>query len=74
MIANAGLMFKPYSGFGTSMNDNTPVVVMWPNGNGTATLSQRLATGHVEPHIDSNPAREATISKHRDIVGVYFYS
>ncbi|KIP06003.1 hypothetical protein PHLGIDRAFT_478785 [Phlebiopsis gigantea 11061_1 CR5-6] len=53
-------------GFGTSMN-NTPVVVMWPNEDGSVTLSQRLATGHVEPHPDPSPSRVATVSNHMDI-------
>lgn len=54
------------------MNNNTPVVVMWPNADGSVTLSQRLATGHVEPELDPSPSRVATVSKHMDIVSYHF--
>ena len=54
--------------------NNTPVVVMWPNEDGSVTLSQRLATGHVEPHPDPSPSRIATVSNHMDIVSRYCYT
>ncbi|GJE97085.1 CBD9-like protein [Phanerochaete sordida] len=54
-------------GFGSSMNNNTSVVVMWPNSDGSVTLSQRLAAGHVEPRLDPQPSRVATVSTHMDI-------
>jgi hypothetical protein len=37
------------------------VVVLWPNSDGTFTLSQRTATGHELPSVDSSPARVATM-------------
>ncbi|EKM55724.1 uncharacterized protein PHACADRAFT_144439 [Phanerochaete carnosa HHB-10118-sp] len=55
-------------GFGSSMNNNTPVVVMWPNPDGSITLSQRIASGHVEPRLDPSPSRVATVSDHMDII------
>ena len=39
---------------------NTPMVIMWPNSDGTITLSQRKATGEVMPLVDSSPPRIAT--------------
>ena len=36
------------------------MVIMWPNSDGTITLSQRTAPGEVMPTLDSNPARVAT--------------
>ncbi|KLO18557.1 hypothetical protein SCHPADRAFT_113148 [Schizopora paradoxa] len=46
-------------GFGTLM-ENSAMVLMWWNGDGSITLSQRTATGDVEPTPDSNPPRVAT--------------
>ncbi|OJT06970.1 hypothetical protein TRAPUB_2171 [Trametes pubescens] len=46
-------------GFGSFMS-NTPMVIMWPNSDGTMTLSQRKAPSEVMPTVDSNPPRVAT--------------
>lgn len=35
------------------------MVIMWPNRDGSVTLSQRTATGHSEPKVDSSPPRTA---------------
>lgn len=37
------------------------MVVVWSNSDGTITLSQRTATGHDLPSVDSSPARVATV-------------
>ena len=47
------------SGFGTTMTDSA-MVIMWPNLDGSVTLSQRAASGHVEPTVVPNPPRVAT--------------
>jgi len=47
-------------GFGRKMN-NTHMVIMWPNEDGTTTLSQRKAIGHVEPLPVADPPRVATL-------------
>lgn len=39
----------------------TSMVIVWPNSDGTFTLSQRIGTGHVEPSVDSSPPRVATV-------------
>jgi hypothetical protein len=39
---------------------NTPMVIMWPNSDGTITLSQRMAPSEVMPTLVSNPPRVAT--------------
>ncbi|KAI0661383.1 CBD9-like protein [Cubamyces menziesii] len=46
-------------GFGSTMA-NTPMVIMWPNSDGSITLSQRTAPGEVMPTVDSNPPRVAS--------------
>ncbi|EJD02578.1 CBD9-like protein [Fomitiporia mediterranea MF3/22] len=46
-------------GFGSQMA-NSPMVIMWTNSDGSVTLSQRKATGEVEPSVDSAPPRTAT--------------
>lgn len=38
----------------------TKMVVVWPNSDGTFTLSQRTGTGHVLPTFDANPSPVAT--------------
>jgi len=48
-------------GFGTQM-EGSPMVVMWPNSDGTITLSQRQASGEVMPVVASSPPRVATLS------------
>ncbi|KAJ2931454.1 hypothetical protein H1R20_g5591, partial [Candolleomyces eurysporus] len=49
-------------GFGSSMA-RTPMVIMWPNSDGSITLSQRQASGEVEPQVVSNPPRVATLQQ-----------
>ncbi|KAI0743639.1 hypothetical protein C8Q80DRAFT_1106923 [Daedaleopsis nitida] len=46
-------------GFGQQMA-NSPMVIMWPNQDGSITVSQRTAPGEVMPTLDSNPPRIAT--------------
>ncbi|KAL5490385.1 hypothetical protein ACEPAI_5218 [Sanghuangporus weigelae] len=46
-------------GFGTQMADAN-MVIMWPNSDGSVTLSQRTAPGLVEPVPDPDPSRTAT--------------
>lgn len=36
------------------------MVIMWPNRDGSVTLSQRAALGHVQPSVVQNPPRVAT--------------
>ena len=48
-------------GFGDTMA-NSPMVVMWPNSDGTITLSQRETTAEVMPTVVSDPPRIATLS------------
>nr|XP_018262482.1 uncharacterized protein I303_05499 [Kwoniella dejecticola CBS 10117]OBR84640.1 hypothetical protein I303_05499 [Kwoniella dejecticola CBS 10117] len=47
-------------GFGNSMI-NSPMVIAWPNSDGSITLSQRKANNHVTPAVDSNPPRKASL-------------
>ncbi|KAI0630134.1 hypothetical protein C8Q77DRAFT_244220 [Trametes polyzona] len=47
-------------GFGSQMA-NTPMVIMWPNSDGSITLSQRKAPSEVMPTVDSSPPRTATL-------------
>lgn len=47
------------SGFGSTMSDS-PMVIMWPNRDGSVTLSQRAAVGHTQPTVVQNPPRVAT--------------
>jgi len=47
-------------GFGTQM-PNSPMVITWPNDNGQITISQREATAHVMPVVQSNPPRIASL-------------
>ncbi|KAF9648995.1 CBD9-like protein [Thelephora ganbajun] len=49
-------------GWGRQMS-GSKIVVVWPNSDGTFTLSQRIATGHVLPSVDSNPSRVATMQQ-----------
>ncbi|KAF8955170.1 hypothetical protein BDZ97DRAFT_1860297 [Flammula alnicola] len=49
-------------GFGRSMG-NAPMVVMWPNSDGSVTLSQRSSSGHSTPRVDSNPPQIANVSQ-----------
>lgn len=52
-------LILPSRGFGQSMT-NSPMVIMWPNSDGSITLSQRTAPGEVMPTVDSSPPRVAT--------------
>ncbi|KAK0213310.1 hypothetical protein DFS33DRAFT_1377795 [Desarmillaria ectypa] len=47
-------------GFGNRM-DNTQMVIMWSNSDGTITLSQRRGNGHDTPRVDSKPDRVAAL-------------
>jgi len=47
-------------GFGDQM-PLSPMVIMWPNGDGSVTMSQRHALGHVTPIVDTAPPRIATV-------------
>lgn len=51
-------LYKRDSGFGTLM-ENSAMVIMWWNSDGSMTLSQRNAPGDVEPTPDSDPPRVA---------------
>ena len=55
----AGLLIYILRGFGTQMTD-ARMVIMWSNSDGTVTLSQRTATGLIEPVMDPSPPRKAT--------------
>ncbi|KIY46781.1 CBD9-like protein, partial [Fistulina hepatica ATCC 64428] len=48
-------------GFGEHMS-GVPMVIMWPNADGSVTLSQREALGHTIPNVVESPARVATLS------------
>ncbi|KAG8854217.1 hypothetical protein FRB96_007773 [Tulasnella sp. 330] len=37
------------------------MVIMWPNNDGTLTLSQRMATDHIMPQVVPNPPEIATL-------------
>ena len=41
----------------------SPMVIMWSNSDGNVTLSQRTAPYEIEPTLDSNPPRIATLSE-----------
>ena len=42
---------------------NTPMVILWPNTDGSITLSQRQASSEVMPTVVSNPPRTATLEQ-----------
>lgn len=46
------------SGFGDSMT-SSQMVIMWPNKDGSVTLSQRKASSHTQPQLDRAPQRTA---------------
>ncbi|KAF8893580.1 CBD9-like protein [Infundibulicybe gibba] len=48
-------------GFGQQMA-NSPMVILWPNSDGSITLSQRSARSEVMPTVDNNPPRVASVS------------
>ena len=61
--------FITNSGFGTRMAD-AQMVIVWPNSDGSATLSQRTASGETMPTLDSSPDRVATLqSDATDVTG-----
>ncbi|KAF7295101.1 Cytochrome b561 domain-containing protein [Mycena indigotica] len=47
-------------GWGRQMKD-THMVVLWDNTNGSRILSQRYGVGHVEPVVEANPPRRASM-------------
>ncbi|WWC88768.1 uncharacterized protein L201_003681 [Kwoniella dendrophila CBS 6074] len=47
-------------GFGQTMIES-PMVIVWPNSDGSITLSQRKTDNHVTPNVDNNPPRKATL-------------
>ncbi|KAJ7134959.1 hypothetical protein C8R43DRAFT_1132875 [Mycena crocata] len=57
-------VFEPFGwvglGFGRMMK-NTHMVVMWDSEDGSPILSQRYGVGHVEPVLEPNPPRVATM-------------
>lgn len=59
LLRYVGWLTQFRSGFGAQMA-NTPMVIMWPNSDGTVTLSPRKAPGEVMPTVDSAPPRTAT--------------
>ena len=56
-----------FSGFGDQMA-NTPLVILWPTANGTIVLSQRQASGLVEPLPVTDPPRQATVALQASVV------
>ena len=49
---------------------DTPLVIVWPNADGSVTLSQRQAPGRVEPTPVPVPPRKATLPPQMvDLVG-----
>ncbi|KZP28230.1 hypothetical protein FIBSPDRAFT_927663 [Athelia psychrophila] len=47
-------------GFGATMA-NSPMVIVWPNSDGSVTLSQRMASAEVMPTVVSSPPRVASL-------------
>ncbi|WWD18392.1 hypothetical protein CI109_102842 [Kwoniella shandongensis] len=47
-------------GFGATMA-NTPMIIAWPNSDGSITLSQRSSKSNVMPTVVSNPPRKASL-------------
>ncbi|GFZ42603.1 hypothetical protein JCM24511_00319 [Saitozyma sp. JCM 24511] len=47
-------------GFGTQMS-GSPMIITWPNSDGSFTLTQRQSRGHDTPSVVSNPSRVATL-------------
>lgn len=60
-----------YSGFGSQMA-NTPMVIMWMNSDGSATLSQRKAPTEVMPTVDPSPPRTASMATNLNVVRNFF--
>lgn len=59
-LSTGAIHLRYFRGFGSRMA-NSPMVIMWANSDGSVTLSQRTASGHVEPSLDSSPPRVATL-------------
>lgn len=53
-------------GFGRRMKD-THMVIMWQNEDDTISLSQRYATGHVEPKPVQSPPRAAKVTSVKSV-------
>ncbi|KAL1712478.1 hypothetical protein EV715DRAFT_277962 [Schizophyllum commune] len=49
-------------GWGDRM-PQTHMAILWPNTDGSVTLSPRFARGHMEPRLDNRPPRIASISE-----------
>ncbi|QRW07746.1 cytochrome b561 domain-containing protein [Ceratobasidium sp. AG-Ba] len=47
-------------GFGDRMG-GSPMVILWPNADGTITLSQRQSNDHDDPQVVKSPPRTATL-------------
>ncbi|WVQ80714.1 hypothetical protein IAT38_002819 [Cryptococcus sp. DSM 104549] len=47
-------------GFGSTMT-SSPMVIAWPNSDGSITLSQRSASQHTMPTVVSSPPRKASL-------------
>lgn len=60
-----------YRGFGTQM-PNSPMVICWPNTDGSITISQREATAHIMPTVVPNPPQIATLAWENSIVRFWF--
>ncbi|KZT57738.1 CBD9-like protein [Calocera cornea HHB12733] len=56
------------TGFGAQM-PGSPLVVLWPNDDGTVTLSQRMASEYVMPTVQANPPRVATLNQQLTTLG-----
>ena len=80
------IVFFVPRGFGSTMA-NSPMVIMWPNSDGSITLSQRKTSAEVMPTVVANPPRVATLSTslssvrssmvkcHQPfLISVYYYS
>jgi len=52
-------------GFGRRMK-GTHMIILWDDNDGTAILSQRYGVGHVEPVLEPNPPRVATMIPPRE--------
>ncbi|KAG8941717.1 hypothetical protein FRC03_004045 [Tulasnella sp. 419] len=54
-------------GFGNGMI-GSPMVITWPNQDGTITISQRQATAHAMPQVVPNPPQVATLAWQNSIL------
>jgi hypothetical protein len=60
-------MLYARSGFGSYMG-NSPMIIMWPNEDGSFTLSQRKAPYETEPKVDADPPFAATFLAEQSLV------